>query len=83
MHDQPKAVSDDDQALREWIYDNEVQTEMPNIASGLRLSMLCMNKGKQMEKTLYGGSLRPVGTTDELVKHQSLLDPRIVYQLRN
>ena len=39
----PKAVGDDEQSIREWIYDSEVITEMPNAASGLRVSMLCLS----------------------------------------
>lgn len=43
MHEVPKAVGDDEQSIREWIYDSEVQTEFPNIASGLRVSLLALN----------------------------------------
>jgi O-succinylbenzoate synthase len=68
-HDIPKAVGDDDQSIREWIFDSEVQAEVPNVASGLRISLLCMSQ-KMQGKTVYGSAMRPIGSVDELVKKQ-------------
>ena len=35
-----RAVADDDKAMREWAYDSDVMTDLPNTACGPRLSIL-------------------------------------------
>lgn len=71
MHDAPKAVGDDEQSIREWIFDSQVLTEYPNVASGLRVSLLRVNASRLQGRTLYGSVLKPIATPEELIKLQS------------